>query len=325
MQSNPSRLGPYEIRQCLGRSVDGAEYEGFDPATSQRVLVKAVRLDCPAASAGLSELDCLHREIECARARLDHPSLVAALAHGETEDVAYAVSEWVDGIRLKRFFQDNEKLSLAAVLQVMDDLLACLTYLHDHGMIHGDIRPACIILTPTGRAKIALGPPCGEDSRIAAWGEVLGSYPYMSPEQHLELQLRLEGRDQAPRTDGVGQTVDARTDIYSAGALFYFMLTGEPPFAGNLGTITNKVLNATPVAPSEISARAPEVLDPVVRRAMARWPRDRYPTAAAFKEAIAAALAEGAASLDVARPTRARSSLGALRRWLKRHAANPNR
>jgi serine/threonine-protein kinase len=104
-------------------------------------------------------------------------------------------------------------------------------------------------------------------------GTVLGTPAYMSPEQFM------------------GQTVDARTDIYSAGVMFYQLLTGERPFEGSMSAIMHKALNTEPPRPSDISVTAPTALDMVVARAMAKRPENRFETAAQFAEAIRTALA----------------------------------
>ena len=112
-------------------------------------------------------------------------------------------------------------------------------------------------------------------------GTIMGTPAYMSPEQFM------------------GQTVDARTDIYSSGVLLFQLLTGERPFEGSMATIMHKALNTVPPKPSEISVTAPRSFDAVVARAMARRPEDRYPSAAAFAEAITAALAQPAPPAEI--------------------------
>jgi serine/threonine-protein kinase len=155
----------------------------------------------------------------------------------------------------------------------MDELLAGLQYSHEHGVVHRDIKPANLILSGSaGRVKIAdFGIARIESSNMTQAGTMMGTPAYMSPEQFL------------------GETVDPRTDIYSAGVVLYQLLTGDRPFDGNLTSIMHKVLNTSPPRPSQLTVTVPATLDPVLATAMARKPQDRYATAEAFARAIRAA------------------------------------
>ncbi len=156
----------------------------------------------------------------------------------------------------------------------MQDLLTGLQFSHERGVVHRDIKPANVMLTSTGQAKIAdFGIARIESSSMTQAGTLLGTPAYMSPEQFM------------------GQVVDARTDIYSSGVLLYQLLTGERPFEGGMSAIMHKALNTEPPAPSQLSVTAPPSFDAVVRRAMAKRPEDRFPSAAAFADAIRVALA----------------------------------
>jgi serine/threonine-protein kinase len=147
-------------------------------------------------------------------------------------------------------------------------------------VVHRDIKPANVMLTSGGQAKIAdFGIARIESSSMTQAGTLLGTPAYMSPEQFM------------------GQVVDARTDIYSSGVLLYQLLTGERPFEGGLSAIMHKALNTEPPWPSQLSVTAPHAFDAVVKRAMAKRPDDRFPSATAFAEAIRAAMTAPAAIL----------------------------
>jgi serine/threonine protein kinase len=251
-------LGKYEIKRPLGRGAMGTVYEGWDPIIAD-----------PETEEALARF---RREAQAA-GRLTHPNIVAVFDYGETNDLAYIVMEFVDGPSLKMLLDREERFALADTVRVMDDLLVGLQFSHERGVVHRDIKPANVMLTSAGQAKIAdFGIARIESSSMTQAGTLLGTPAYMSPEQFM------------------GQVVDARTDIYSSGVLLYLLLTGERPFEGGMSSIMHKALNTEPSAPSLLSVTAPPSFDAVVRRAMAKRPEDRFPSARALAEAIHAAV-----------------------------------
>ncbi len=269
------RLGKYEIVGTLGRGAMGTVYDGRDPVIERRVAIKTIPLNSAAEDAeAAAELARFKREAQAA-GRLQHPNIVGVYDYGETEAVAYIVMEFVDGTSLKALLDRGERMAPPEVARIMQQVLAALQYSHERGVVHRDIKPANVMLTSAGMVKIAdFGIARIESSSLTQAGTIMGTPAYMSPEQFM------------------GQTVDARTDIYSAGVLLYQLLTGERPFEGSLTAIMHKALNTVPPRPSEISVTSPAGLDAVVATAMAKRPEQRYQTAAAF----AAALAEGLAA-----------------------------
>jgi serine/threonine-protein kinase len=158
---------------------------------------------------------------------------------------------------------------MAEVVRIMGELLDALQYSHEHGVVHRDIKPANIMLLENGTVKVAdFGIARVESSTLTQVGTVMGSPSHMSPEQFM------------------GQTVDARSDIYSAGVVLYQLLTAELPFSGSFTAVMHKVLNEQPTLPSALNVQATLPLDAVVRKAMARRPADRYQSAAEFKRAL---------------------------------------
>jgi eukaryotic-like serine/threonine-protein kinase len=265
-------LGKYEVKRSLGRGAMGTVYEGWDPIIARRVAIKTVRLPDSADPETEEALARFRREAQAA-GRLTHPNIVGVFDYGETSDLAYIVMEFVDGPPLKTLLDKQERFALADAVRVMEDVLAGLQFSHERGVVHRDIKPANVMLTSSGQAKIAdFGIARIESSSMTQAGTLLGTPAYMSPEQFM------------------GQVVDARSDIYSSGVLLYQLLTGERPFDGGMSAIMHKVLNTEPPAPSQLSVTAPPSFDPVVRRAMAKRPQDRFPSARAFAEAIRAAV-----------------------------------
>ncbi|MGH7155500.1 MAG: serine/threonine-protein kinase, partial [Acetobacteraceae bacterium] len=265
-------LGKYQIRGTLGRGAMGVVHDGWDPLITRRVAIKSVRLPDHPDPDTQDEIARFRREAQAA-GRLSHPNIVAVYDYGETSELAYIVMEFVDGPTLKSLLDKQERFGIAEIRRIMKDVLTGLQYSHQRGVVHRDIKPANVMLTATGQAKIAdFGIARIESSSMTQAGTVLGTPAYMSPEQFM------------------GQVVDARTDLYSAGVLLYQLLTGERPFEGSMTAIMHKVLNTEPPLPSQLAVTAPPLLDAVVQRAMAKRPDDRFSSADAFAEAITAAL-----------------------------------
>jgi len=256
-------LGKYTLRSVRGRGAMGTVYEAWDPVISRRIAIKTVHLPDhtdPETQEGLSRF---RREAQAA-GRLNHPNIVSVYDYGETEDLAYIVMEYIDGEAIKAKLDRRERLPMPSIRAVMEQVLSALQFSHDRGVVHRDIKPGNVILTAAGTAKITdFGIARIESSSMTQHGAMLGTPAYMSPEQFM------------------GQATDARTDLYSAGALLYQLLTGNRPYDSAVSAIMHKVLSGRPPAPS---AHAPGLVpfDAIIAKAMARQPADRYPTADAF-------------------------------------------
>ncbi|MGE0225448.1 MAG: protein kinase [Acetobacteraceae bacterium] len=270
------KLGKYEIRRTQGRGAAAIVYEGWDPAIQRRVAIKAVRIG-DADDPETEELIGRFRREAQAAGRLVHPNIVTVYDYGETEDLAYIVMEFVEGPTVRALLERHERFSMPEIARIMEDVLATLQFSHERGVVHRDVKPANVMLTShdgaTRRAKLAdFGIARLESSNLTQAGTIVGTPAYMSPEQFL------------------GDPVDARSDVYSAGVLLYQLLTGERPFDGTISAIIHKVLNTQAPAPSRLAMSAPMSLDAVVRKAIAKKPEDRYPSAASFAHAIQDAL-----------------------------------
>ena len=281
----PAKLGKYEVRREIGRGGMGVVYEGFDPAIERRVALKTLKTLEASSSATPSQttdslLVRLKREAQAA-GRLTHPNIVAVYDFGEESvtgadgvqtNTAFIAMEFVEGRELSSFFSDNERFPTAEIVRIMGELLDALEYSHSRGVVHRDIKPANIILLKNGTVKVAdFGIARIESSTLTQIGTVLGSPNYMSPEQFM------------------GQTVDGRSDLYSAAVVLYQLLTAEVPFTGQFSTIMHRVLNEEPTPPTVLNVQVPKPFDAVLKRAMAKRPDERFQTAAEFKKAIIAA------------------------------------
>ena len=292
----PTKLGKYEIRREVGRGGMGVVYEGYDPLIHRRVALKTLISELftgPQADVYLSRLQ---REAQAA-GRLSHPNIVAVYDYGEEAlpnpehagaRMAFIAMEFVEGRELSSYLGAAERFPTAQITRIMSELLDALEYSHKHGVVHRDIKPSNIILLADGTVKVAdFGIARIESSTLTQVGTVMGSPSYMSPEQFL------------------AQTVDGRSDLYSAGVVFYELLTGEVPFTGSFSNIMHRVLNEDPSPPSVLNVHLPKSIDAILRRAMAKRPAERYQTAAEFKHAIIAEFSGAATTAAAADPTQA--------------------
>jgi serine/threonine protein kinase len=268
-----NKLGKYEIKRELGRGAMGIVYEGFDPFIERTVAIKTIQKSLIGKAEEQETLSRFRREAQAA-GRLTHPNIVAVYEYGEDSDVAFIAMEYVVGIELKEQFDKTERFPLDDIAKTMTQLLDALEYSHTRGVVHRDIKPANILITKDGQVKIAdFGIARIESSDLTQVGTVLGTPSYMSPEQFL------------------GQHVDRRSDIYSAGIILYQFLTGQRPFTGsNMSVIMHKVLNEMPVSPGILNSGLPEALSKAVEKAIAKRPEDRFQTAAEFLNGLKAAM-----------------------------------
>jgi len=266
--TDPQKLGKYEIRRELGRGAMGVVVEGFDPMIERTVALKTIRADQLEGEEAKEIITRFQREAKAA-GRLTHPNIVAVYDYGEDGGTAYIAMEFVRGRSLKDYFDKGERFPIAQVARTMGELLSALGYASKNGIVHRDIKPANIILLEDGTVKVAdFGIARIQSSEFTQAGQILGTPSYMSPEQFM------------------GQPVDGRSDLFSAGVVLYQLLTGERPFTGAATTIMHKVLKEDPLPPSTLNVQVPKPFDAVIRKAMGKRPEDRFQTAQAFAEAI---------------------------------------
>jgi serine/threonine-protein kinase len=267
------KLGKYEIRGELGQGAMGIVYDGFDPMIGRRVALKTVRRD-QLDRAEVEEILARFKREAQAAGRLNHPNIVSIYEYGEDAGTAFIAMEFVEGRELKDHFDANERFPMAEIVRIMGQLLDALDFSHKNGVVHRDIKPANIILLKDGTVKVAdFGIARVESSNLTQAGSVLGTPSYMSPEQFM------------------GQTVDGRSDLFSAGVILYQFLTGEKPFTGALTTIMHKVLKEEPPAPSALNVQVPRPFDALIRKALAKRPDERFQNGREFAIALKMAAA----------------------------------
>ncbi len=250
----------------------GIVYRGYDPVLAREIALKTVDLS-PAL--GTSERQAfLARFFQEARiaAKLLHPGIVVThdAATDERTSVPFIAMELVSGGSLSDRLERLGRLTWEDASRLVVLLARALDYAHREGVVHRDVKPANVLLTPDGVPKIAdFGIAKLQDAHLTQTGAVIGTPYYMSPEQ-------LEADE-----------VDGRSDLFSLGSLFYAVLSGRPPFLGpDLATITRQILHKNPEPPSEVVSGIPSALDGVLARALAKEPKDRYASGAELAEDV---------------------------------------
>lgn len=269
----PRLIGRYRLDGLLGQGAMGVVYRAMDTLIERTVALKTVRRDGIETGEERELVERFRKEAQAA-GRLMHPNIVAIHDYGETEDLAWIAMEFVDGTPLSNLI-GQRPVALAQALDWFGDLLAALDYAHANGVIHRDVKPANLLVTRAGRVKISdFGIARIESSTLTQTGAMLGTPSYMSPEQFR------------------GESIDARSDLFSAGIVLYQLLSGQRPFSGSAATVMQQVLNHAPPPPSQFNAALPPGLDAVVMRALAKDATQRHASARAFRLALDAALLE---------------------------------
>ncbi len=285
----PAKLGKYEIRSILGRGAMGVVFRAYDPRIDRIVALKAIEKN---ALDPERKNEALARFMTEARSagRLMHPNVVGVFEFDEDDDYAFIAMEYIDGIDLKAHIdQHNGRLSLDEARSILNQLLAALEYSHNQGVVHRDIKPANVFMMRDGTVKLGdfgIAKLETESTSLTRVGVIMGTPNYMSPEHFGETEL------------------DGRSDLFSVGVMMYELLTGEKPFSGDIPTILNQIINKHPEQISRLNPTLPIGLDAVVRKAIAKDPKQRFATAAEFSAAL-----EKAFSTD-SRLRRAASGVG---------------
>jgi serine/threonine protein kinase len=252
-------FGRYEILDKLGEGAMGVVYRARDTALGRVVAIKMLSAEL----GGEEELtERFQREAE-AVGRLSHPNIVTVYDRGQTDGQLFMVMELLEGDDLRSLIEQRLPIPLADRVRVLQQICEGLAYAHSRGVVHRDIKPANILVTTTGRVKIldfGLARVAAR-STITRRGVLLGTPDYMSPEQ------------------ASGKNADRRSDLFSAGSVFYEMLSLSKPFKGKtLHSVLYQILSEDPEPLLTLCPDLPARLAAVVHGMLRKDPEKRYPS-----------------------------------------------
>ena len=262
--------GRYEVEREIGKGGNARIYLARDPE-GHPVALKILHPELLVSVAAERFL----REIKLA-SQLDHPHIAKLLDSGERDWVVYYVMTYVEGITLRELMTQGRRMSIPDTLRLAGDLLDALDHAHTRGIIHRDVKPENVVMSPLGAVLLDFGIAravwaSGSD-RLTRSGIAVGTSTYMSPEQITALQ-----------------ELDRRSDLYSLGCVLFECLAGQPPFTHRNEAMVLQ-LHLTQPAP-DIRTLRPEIpaeLANGIARAMAKTPEERWQSAAAMRDALTA-------------------------------------
>jgi eukaryotic-like serine/threonine-protein kinase len=262
--------GRYDIEREIGRGGNARIFLAKD-ANGRVVALKILHPELLVSVAA----DRFLREIKLA-SRLDHPHIARLLDSGELEWLVYYVMSFVEGPTLRERLDGCPCLPISEILRLASDLLDALDHAHGHGIIHRDVKPANVVLSADGAVLLDFGiaravVASGTD-QLTRSGIAVGTSTYMSPEQITAVA-----------------DIDHRCDLYSLGCVLYECLSGQVPFMNRNEAVVLQ-LHLTQPAPDVRKLRpdTPTDLALAVLKAMAKTPENRWPSAMAMREALAA-------------------------------------
>src|SRR5947209_1666996 len=270
--------GRYELGEVLGYGGMAEVHLGRDVRLGRDVAVKLLR---PDLARDPSFQGRFRREAQSA-ASLNHPSIVAVYDTGEDTQggtsTPYIVMEYVEGRTLREVLEAEGRLLPQRALEITANVCAALDQAHRAGIVHRDVKPGNVMLTPAGEVKVMdfgiARAMTGSTSTMTQTAAVIGTAHYLSPEQ------------------ARGEHVDARSDIYSTGCMLYELVTGAPPFSGDTPVaVAYQHVREEPIPPSRVEPEVPAAIDAIVLKAMAKNPANRYQTAAQMRADLERALA----------------------------------
>jgi serine/threonine protein kinase len=267
MNEVPSKIGKFRIISRIGQGSMGTVYRAFDPYMQRNVAIKVTdpkSLSDDKIRRRLVELFFTEAQIY---GLLDHRYILHVYDAGEEGDLYYLVMEYIEDSRtLLRYCRQDNLLPIPKAVEILYQCCKGLQYAHSRNVLHLDIKPGNIMLTPDDRVKLAdfgLSKILHPDTDQLYLENILGTPTHISPERLLK------------------RPVNHQADIYSLGVVMYFMLTGHRPFSNpDLDKLLMQILHDEPPPLRQYRPDVPDLLEPIVRRALAKDVKDRYPSAA---------------------------------------------
>ncbi|SDH56556.1 Stk1 family PASTA domain-containing Ser/Thr kinase [Agrococcus jejuensis] len=279
----------YEIGELIGRGGMAEVHRGRDRRLDRLVAIKLLKPEL----GDDEDFRVRFRQEAQSAARMSHPTVVRVFdageqvtkdAHGRSHSVPYIVMEYVDGRMVKDIIAEAP-LTESEAVRITKGILTALDYSHRAGVVHRDMKPGNVMVTPGGQIKVmdfGIARAVSETSTsVAQTGMILGTAQYFSPEQ------------------ARGEVVDARTDLYSTGVMLFEMLTGRPPFRGDTAVaVAYQHVSEQPVAPSTLREGISPAMDSVVLKALTKRKEERFQSAEEFRDALEAALTGEVVDVD---------------------------
>ncbi|GHT34861.1 hypothetical protein FACS189427_02980 [Planctomycetales bacterium] len=265
-------LGQFRIKSFIGGGGMGRVYLATDTVLDRNVAVKVL----PRSRANDAGIVARFMNEAKSAARLNNEHISQIYFVGQQDGIPFIIFEYVEGTNVRSLVEDNDTLPLAQALNYLIQLANALVHAAEHGVVHRDVKPSNILITREGRAKLIdmglarLLVPDNRNDDLTASGVTLGTFDYISPEQ---------ARD--PRN------ADIRSDIYSLGCTFFFMLAGRPPFPE--GTVLQKLLQHQGDEPPDIRTFQPSIpaeIAQLIQKMMAKDPRQRFQTPTLLVDAL---------------------------------------
>ena len=255
------KIGRYQVLERVGKGGMGVLYRGFDPVLDREVAIKLMHADFSEDTEQMRPR--FYREARAA-AKLNHRNIVTIFEFAEESNVPYIVMEFLKGTPLGARMHSQPPLTIDDKLNVVAQLCDGLSYAHEQGVVHRDVKPDNVFILEDGQVKLLdFGIAKLQTSTLTRQGDVLGSASYMSPEQV-----------------GGSESVDGRADIFSTGVVLYEMLTGKKPFEGDSPTaVIVKILKDDPNPIDAAATALPADVIAAVMKALQKDPANRFQTA----------------------------------------------
>jgi len=251
----------YQVTHLIARGGMALVYRAQDQLLNRAVALKILY---PELSADPSFVERFRREAQAA-ANLSHPNIVPVFDWGEDRGTYFIVMELIEGQSLAEVLRGGSTLTASRTAQLAAQVASALGYAHRQGVVHRDVKPGNILITPEAQVKVTdfgIAQAVASEDHLAEAGSVMGTATYFSPEQ------------------AEGAAVDGRSDIYSLGVVMYEMLVGRPPFVGDTPlAVSSQHVHGVVTPLSSVNPTVPKDIEAIVMRALAKSPTGRYSTA----------------------------------------------